>query len=240
MNYRTRIIKALLFVLILLVILATTILIVEIYSDIKYKENQKSNFQKIINTPFNNQQNYIPTNYDSQYDENSNVTYNNHTYETYDAYEDDDDLNNNDQENNNQYTNITHTNYINDSVNNTTNNSNITNITINNIIDPEINETLIFNIQGIKNNVISGLTIIDFEYVQNNVDEIIILMYPENSSNPLEDTNNLIEIIEKPFTNFAIDTTIYPNKNYILKIAVQIENTADLELISSFNIIINN
>ena len=72
----------------------------------------------------------------------------------------------------------------------------------------------------IQDNKLTGFVQINILTYPYNTDEILFMIYPKNSSNPIEDKNTLIDIIEKPFQlEFAIDSAEFENGEYILTVA---------------------
>jgi len=74
------------------------------------------------------------------------------------------------------------------------------------------------NIVPLENNlVITGIVQINILNYSENTDEILFMIYPRNSSDPLNDENTLIDILEKPFNlEFAVDSTEFNNGEYYI------------------------
>ena len=84
------------------------------------------------------------------------------------------------------------------------------------------------SIVPMQDNILSGLVEINILTYPEYSEELLFMLYPKDSGDPLEDENSLIEIIEKPFElEFAIDTTEFPNGNYVLIVASTYSDAPD-------------
>lgn len=86
--------------------------------------------------------------------------------------------------------------------------------------DPQIYGDISIEIKSIEENILTGFVEINILTYPEDTDELLFMVYPKDSEDPVEDNNTLIEIIEKPFElKFAIDTTEFSNGDYILVVA---------------------
>ena len=84
------------------------------------------------------------------------------------------------------------------------------------------------SIVPMQDNILSGLVEINILTYPEDSEELLFMLYPKDSNDPIEDENSLIEIIEKPFElEFAIDTTEFPNGNYVLIVASTYSDAPD-------------
>ena len=84
------------------------------------------------------------------------------------------------------------------------------------------------SIVPMQDNILSGLVEINILTYPEDSEELLFMLYPKDSNDPIEDENSLIEIIEKPFElKFAIDTTEFPNGNYVLIVASTYSDAPD-------------
>jgi hypothetical protein len=66
---------------------------------------------------------------------------------------------------------------------------------------------------------LAGLIIININSYPSGTDEILIMISPEDTDDPINDPETLIHFLNKNDTEFAIDTTEFTNGNYLLTIA---------------------
>jgi hypothetical protein len=78
------------------------------------------------------------------------------------------------------------------------------------------------------NGIIRGFMQITINNYPYGTEEILVMISPENSDNPVEDENTFINFIEASFnTEFVIDSKEFPNGEYLLTIATTHDSTPE-------------
>jgi hypothetical protein len=81
-----------------------------------------------------------------------------------------------------------------------------------------------------ENEVISGFMQITINNYPYGTEEILVMVSPEHSANPVEDEDTFINFIEASFnTEFVIDSKEFPNGEYLLTIATTHDSTPEDE-----------
>ncbi len=77
-------------------------------------------------------------------------------------------------------------------------------------------------------NVISGFIQITIDEYPDGTEEILIMISPKDSDDPVEDEDTFINFIEVPFNDeFVIDTKDFPNGEYLLTVASTHDSTPE-------------